>query len=114
MTSTPRVTVESWNPVGIWAYNLPVTTCDICREKITTCCPDCSSQKTVDVSVKCQVSKGKCGHGFHEHCITKWLSSNSAGICPTCRTPWNLQTKNMENDEDWKLMYGASMKKSQK
>ncbi|PON40671.1 43kDa postsynaptic protein [Parasponia andersonii] len=25
----------------------------------------------------------RCNHGFHDHCIHQWLSSNSS--CPTCR-----------------------------
>ena len=31
------------------------------------------------------VNKLKCGHLFHDECITTWLTNDNMGTCPNCR-----------------------------
>lgn len=102
------MTVESWNPVGVWTYDISLVTCDICREKITSCCAECSTSKNTNIS--CNVTKGECQHGFHEHCIKRWLSSGKNNMCPICKTPWNVRTANLDNDEDWRKLFADKKK----
>jgi len=54
----------------------------------------------------CLVTQGACGHGFHDHCIQKWLKT--INNCPICRTPWNIQVEDMDNDIDWKKSYKSN------
>lgn len=95
-TNTNQIKIISWNPISVWTFDLPSTTCDICKRNITLTCVECSTNK----STECIITKGNCGHGFHDHCIQKWLKPGT--ICPTCRTPWNTQVGDLNNDTDWK------------
>ena len=50
-------------------------TCSICLE---------------DVTSKGSSRKLKCGHMFHNKCVSQWLNSGNenAHCCPLCRKPW--------------------------
>jgi len=37
-------------------------------------------------SSQCWVVWGKCGHVYHHHCMTRWLSERST--CPVCGKEW--------------------------
>ncbi|KAG5508773.1 hypothetical protein JKF63_05271 [Porcisia hertigi] len=41
-----------------------------------------------DLSDKCCVAWGTCGHVYHYHCISRWLQMRS--ICPVCGRQWHL------------------------
>jgi len=100
-----EIEVISWNPVVVWSYDDKGgnSVCSICGKINTLLCETCRVNNTnVDETNKCLVSRGKCGHVFHEHCIKDILKIGS--ICPTCKTPWGFDVDNMDNNEDWKKM----------
>ena len=33
------------------------------------------------------ISVSKCGHGYHEDCITRWITNNNIN-CPICNVLW--------------------------
>ena len=92
----PRIKVVQWNPVGIWTPKIACDDfqCSICKKKTTSKCGDCSGSYNI-ATQDCQIAQGTCGHGYHYHCINKWLGSGSQ-ICPICRIPWNYKSQNIE------------------
>src|SRR5271157_4355123 len=63
--------VKYIKPVAVWGYDIENDLCDICKSKLTSKCIDCISKLNV-IDNSCSISKGKCGHAFHYHCIIKW------------------------------------------
>lgn len=57
--------------------------CLICKEKIADLCVTCQSKKTTDT---CYICRGGCGHYFHNHCLTGWLTKSM--VCPACQKSW--------------------------
>jgi hypothetical protein len=56
----------------------------------------------------CTVAKGKCGHAFHYHCITKWHKQGSQS-CPIDSAPWNYVAENLDRQHQYsRLMKPAS------
>jgi len=83
-----------------WTFNINDKICNICRNATTSICATCqTSSIKLDQDI-CPFSKGKCGHGFHRHCINKWLDKGG-GVCPNCRTPWTFMLENIDKTE-WK------------
>jgi RING-box protein 1 len=95
--TSPKVKVLQWSPVAIWTHNVACDDfkCTICSKNTTGKCAECSDQYDI-TKQNCSIAKGNCGHGYHYHCINKWLSSGSQ-ICPICRIPWNYKTQNIDN-----------------
>ncbi|SYZ64348.1 RING-H2_zinc_finger/Anaphase-promoting_complex_subunit_11_RING-H2_finger/Ring_finger_domain_containing_protein (plasmid) [Leishmania braziliensis MHOM/BR/75/M2904] len=41
-----------------------------------------------DLSDRCCVAWGACGHVYHYHCISRWIQMRS--MCPVCGRQWQL------------------------
>lgn len=89
-----RIEVISWSPVGIWTFNVSNTECQICRNMLTNKCASCLESKNV-LQESCLISKGKCGHAFHFHCIQKSIKSGNP-LCPNDAVVWNAETENLD------------------
>lgn len=99
VTDKPIIEIINWSPFAVWNFKTSGTECHICKQHYEEPCLNCSSTH-VNGELVCFVSRGKCGHCFHEHCIGKWLSSST--ICPICSTPYSNDIKNLANNEEWK------------
>ena len=91
-----NIKLIKWNPIALWTFKIDNedSNCTICNQKITLKCIECTmSTKNVN---SCAISKGKCGHGFHQHCIKKWLN-NGPNKCPNCQVPWNYLYENIDS-----------------
>lgn len=85
-----RFRVRKWSPVALWAYNLTVDDCAICRNHIMDKCIECqSTQETSNREENCIIVWGKCSHVFHLHCISRWL--NTRKVCPLDNSKWELK-----------------------
>mgnify|MGYP001440249090 CR=1 FL=1 len=51
--------------------------CTICRQSL-----NCDSIYAKDENYVSSICMGKCGHSFHQECITPWLKHNNK--CPIC------------------------------
>jgi E3 ubiquitin-protein ligase RBX1 len=87
--------VLTWTPVAIWSFNVPHKECLICRCMLTTKCATCLESKNM-LTEACAVSKGKCGHAYHFHCIRKSIASGN-NMCPVCCIVWNAETENLDS-----------------
>lgn len=94
-----NIEIVSWNPFATWIYKSSTTECSICREQLVNKCINCSTEND---DKTCNVSKGNCGHCFHEHCIVKWMST--ASNCPICTLPIHIVVKNMNNKQEHKKL----------
>jgi len=86
-----RITVTGLNPVAIWSHKVPNSNCGICNQKLVEICIKCSNKKLEREHYEnfielCRISKGKCGHAFHMHCIDSWVKNCNS--CPECQIPW--------------------------
>ena len=70
--------------------------CTICR--IHLMAPTIEDSDKGDL--KCQISKGKCGHFFHTDCINKHIKSGNIS-CPIDFSAWNLDKILDTGNKSW-------------
>jgi E3 ubiquitin-protein ligase RBX1 len=78
-----RFEIKKWNAVALWAWDIQVDNCAICRNHIMDLCIECQVVFDDDLSVfsqanqgshsseDCTVAWGVCNHAFHFHCISR-------------------------------------------
>jgi len=91
-----NIELISWNPYANWTFDSKHEDCPICKLKLVELCSNCICKANIDIKC-CDVTKGKCGHCFHNHCIDIWLLKSK--ICPICRLPYDIKIKNMNNTD---------------
>ncbi|XP_022224271.1 RING-box protein 1-like [Drosophila obscura] len=86
VTKVPHFQVKKWRATAIWAWDIAVDLCAICRNQMNDVCIECQASEDEINIEDCTIATGVCQHIYHQHCIGRWLRERH--VCPLDNKEW--------------------------
>ena len=84
-----KLSINHMKIIARWQYNLNNHICTLCKGALGK---PYETKESGSHVYKTTIDIGACNDGFHEKCMSEWLTASNKNECPECKNVWKKQS----------------------